>query len=235
MEGKMRIAVTGYSSFTWELVDQLRGQVGGQLYYVLPNRDLAMEAGLLDGVVAIGGDMTDTEVLDQLDLGHCHTFIAGSREEEANVLAALYAKNNGAQHVYARVFETKFMSLLEAVGVIPIQTSLTAAASTAIEVLKPKVAELVSLTRGQFDIEEVRVAEYPDLVGCRLGHLQGEYLHCIAVVRDGDISLAYDTEVTSGATLIVVYNRQIKRRLSQAIHRLASQAARRHKDGGGGF
>ena len=64
--------------------------------------------------------MTDTTVLDQLDLRACHTFIAGSREEEANVLSALYAKNCGHEFAYARVFNTKFMPLLDAVGVIPI-------------------------------------------------------------------------------------------------------------------
>jgi Trk K+ transport system NAD-binding subunit len=45
----------------------------------------------MDDVVAVHGDLTETAVLDQLDLAHCHTFIAASREVQDNILAALAA------------------------------------------------------------------------------------------------------------------------------------------------
>ena len=195
MSAKINIVIAGYSTFTWNLASQLRGQISGRLYFVLPDWDQAMEASLQGDVIGVRGDITDTDVLDQLDLPNCHTFIAGSREEEVNVLSALYAKNKGAQNACARVFETKFIPLLESVGVTPIQTSHTAAAFMAIGILKPAVADLVSLTQGQFDLEEILAADYPELVGCRLGNLQGEQLHIIAVATGGISVLGYNALV----------------------------------------
>lgn len=227
MSIRINVVIAGYSTFTWNLASQLRGQIGGRLYFVLPDWDQAMEASLQDDVIGVRGDITDTDVLDQLDLPSCHTFIAGSREEEANVLSALYAKNKGAQHACARVFETKFIPLLESVGVTPIQTSHTAAAFTAIDILKPAVAELVSLTRGQFDLEEILAADFAELVGCRLGNLQGEQLHIIAVAKGAKFFLGSSTQIDADSKLIIIYDRQIKRRLRQEIRKVASGAVQR--------
>jgi len=229
---KQNVVVAGYSTFAWALVLQLRGRIAGRLYFVLPDRDLALEASVYADVVAVHGEMTDTAVLDDLGLAQCHTFIAASREEQANVLAALYAQNHGARHVYARVFETKFMALLEAVGVTPLQTSQTAAAFTAVEILQPAVAELVSLTRGQFALEEIEASDYAELIGCRLGHLQGESLHIIAVAQNGAVSLAYNTVIQADALLILICNQQIKRRLPQELRKIAGQAAKRGRGAG---
>ncbi len=230
MKNKINVVVVGYSTFSWELVSQLKGQIGGRLYFVLPDREQALEAGLQEDVIAIQGDIIDTEVLDQLALEHCHIFIASSREDQANVLSALYAKNKGARHVYARVLETKFMPLLNAVGITPIQTSHVAASFTAISILKPAVAELVSLTAGQFSLEEIRAANYPELVGCRLGHLQGEQLHIIAVAQERQVWLNYNTIVAPDAMLIIIYNQQIKKRLHQELREVAARAAQRLKE-----
>ena len=226
-EKRLSVVIAGYSTFSWELAAQLKGQISGRLYYVLPDWDQAMEASLQGDVIGVRGDITDTDVLDQLDLANCHTFVAGSREEEANVLSALYAKNKGALNACARVFETKFIPLLDSVGVTPIQTSHTAAAFTAISILKPAVADLVSLTRGQFDLEEIQAADFAELVGCRLGNLQGEQLHIIAVAKEDKTWLSYDTLVEADSRLIIIYDRQIKRRLRQELRKVAANAVRR--------
>jgi trk system potassium uptake protein TrkA len=227
MSAKMNVVVAGYSTFSWELVAQLKDQIGGRLYFVLPDHDQAMEAGTQENVIAVCGEITDTDVLDQLDLEHCHTFVAGSREDQANVLSALYAKNQGAQHVYARIFEIKFAGLLESVGVKPVQTSHTAAAFMAISILKPDVAELVSLTRGQFDLEEIQAFDCAELVGCRLGNLQGEQLHIIAVAQSGNTFLSYNTLVEPDSRLILICNKQIQKRLYQELHQVALRARQR--------
>ncbi len=226
---KNNVVIVGYSTFSWELVSQLRGQIDGRLYFVLPDREQALEASLQENVIVIHGNLIDTEVLDQLDLAHCHTFIASSREDQANVLSALYAQNQGAQHIYARVLEPKFTPLLNAVGITPIQPSHVAATFTAISILKPAVAELVSLTAGQFSLEELQAANYPELVGCWLGHLQGEQLHVIAVAQGGQIWLSYNTVVAPDALLIIIYNQQIKKRLPQELRKVAVRAAQRLK------
>jgi Trk K+ transport system NAD-binding subunit len=228
----MNIVIAGYSTFTWALATQLGGETGRRVYFVVADPEHAMEASLQEGLVAIKGEITDTKVLDQLHLASCHTFVAGSRQDEANVLSALYAKNNGAQHVYARIFEIKLVSVLESLGITPIQTSHMAAASLAVRILKPAVSELVSLTQGQFALEEIRAGEFPDLVGCRLGNLQGEHLHIIAIAQEDNAWLSYDTLVEPDSKLIIIYDKTIQKRLVQELRQVAGQAARRLENKG---
>ena len=232
MAGKMNVVIVGYSTFSWELASQLKGQIGGRLYYVLPDWDQAMEASLQGNVIAVRGEITDTSVLDQLDLPNCHTFVSGSRQDQANVLSALYARNKGARHVYARVFEVQFVPLLESLDINPIQASHTAAASLAISILKPAVAELVSLSQGQFGLDEVQSNDIPALIGCRLGNLQGDQLHIVAVSKRGNTFLGYNTLIEPDSTLIVVYDEAIKRRLHQEVQQIAVQTKQRMSERG---
>jgi Trk K+ transport system NAD-binding subunit len=225
MAVETNVVVAGYSDFTWALVARLRGEVKGRLYYVLADADRAIEASLQVDVLGVRGEITDTDVLDELDLADCHTFVAGSEEEEANVLSALYAKNAGAHHVYARVFDVKLTHLLESVGITPVVTAHTAAGFMAVRILKPAVADLVSQTRGQFELEEIQASDFPELLGCRLGNLQGELLHIVAVAQGNQTWLSYNTLVEEDCRLIIIYDRQIRKRLRQEIRRVASVAA----------
>lgn len=225
---KGNIVVAGHSSFSWALVEELAPAIRGRLYFVLPDHDQATEASLEANVVAVHGQATDTDVLDQLDLAHCSAFIAATREDEPNILAALYAKQRGAERAFARVFHAEFMPLVSSLGVTPLQTSHTAAAFTALSLLKPSVSELVQLssTGGRFVLAEIEVADYPELVGCRLGNLQSEHLHIIAVAQEGDVHLGYTTVVARDAKLIVIHNREIGSRLSQEMRKVAAQATK---------
>jgi trk system potassium uptake protein TrkA len=228
---QVNIVIGGYSAFSWELAMQLRGQIGGRLYLVLADPQRAREASLVGDLIAVEGEITDTEVLDQLELDACHTFVAGSREDEANVLSALYAKNHGAQHVYARIFETKLAPLLESLGVLPVMTSHSAATSMAFSVLKPDVAALVNPAQGQFVLDQLKVSEFPELIGLRLGNLQGEQLHIIAVAQRGQTWLGYATTLEPEAKLIIMYDKAIRRQLRQELRKVASQARKRMSSG----
>jgi Trk K+ transport system NAD-binding subunit len=223
----VNVVIGGYSTFSWELAMQLKGQIGGRLYLVFADPERAREASLVGEIIAVEGEITDTRVLDQLGLDECHTFVAGSREDEANVLSALYAKNNGAQHVYARIFEAKLVPLLESLGVAPVLTSHTAAAFMALSILKPSVAALVSPTQGQLVLDQIRVSEFPELIGLRLGNLQGENLHIIAVAQRGCTRLSYTTTLDPEAQLIIMYDNAIRRQLRQELRKVASQAGKR--------
>jgi len=228
MSFKGNIVIAGHSSFSWALVEQLAPVIRGRVYFLLPDRDQATEASLEANVIGVHGQVTDTGVLDQLDLTHCSAFIASSREDEANILAALYAKQHGVQRSFARVFNPDFMPLVSSLGVTPLQTSHTAAAYTALSLLKPSVSELVQLSSdgGRFVLEEIEAADYPELVGCRLGDLHAEHLHIIAVAQGGGVYLGYATVVDRDATLIVMYDRQITSRLRQEMREVAAHAAR---------
>ncbi len=217
--------IAGYSDFSWELALQLKDQIRGRLYFMVAEEDVAREASLHEPLVAVHGEITDTDVLDQLDLPACDAFIAGSRDDERNVLAALYAKNQGVPHVYARIVDAKLCSLLRSLDITPIQTSRIAASALAVSMLKPAVDELVSLTRGQFDLAEIAVADVPELIGCRLGELQGEAFHVIATSKGGEITLSGSAIIDRGSVLILVYDNRIKKQVPHLLRRLAAKCA----------
>jgi len=223
------VVIAGHSSYSWAVVRALAPAIRGKVYFMLPDHDQATEASLEPNVVAVHGRITDTAVLDQLDLSRCAAFIASSREDEANIMAALYAKQCGVPITYARVFQPELMSLVASLGVTPLQTSHTAAAFTALRLLKPSVSALVQMAPegGRFGLEEVETTDYPELVGCRLGDLHAENLHIVAVAQGDDVYLAYTTVIERDATLIVIYDRRITPRLRQEMRRVASEAARR--------
>jgi trk system potassium uptake protein TrkA len=220
MDKKINIVIAGESSFCWYLVNQLKDEVTGRLYFLLEDKQQAMEASLLENVIAISGDITDTEVLDQLDLRNCHTVVVGSKEERANIMAALYAKNEGAQHVYARVFEEKVSKLLESLGVTPIITAYTAAAFSAISILQPSVARIVNLTEDNFVMVEIEADQFSELIGQRLGNLHSEHLHVIALKNNHTISLGYEDKVEVGSTLIAICDRQIRGKITQEVRKI---------------
>lgn len=226
MNKKINIVVAGDSSFSWYLVNQLKDEVSGRLYFVLEDKEQAMEASLLNNVIAVTGDITDTAVLDQLELAECHTVVIGSKEERANIMAALYAKNEGAQHVYARVFEEKVSKLLESLGVTPIITAYTAAAFSAVSILQPSVARIVNLTEDNFSMAEIEADQYPELIGQRLGNLHGEHLHVIALKNHQNILLGYNHKVQVGSKLIAIYDKQIKGKIPQEVRRIIDLIAK---------
>ena len=208
---------------------QLAPVVRGRLYFILADEDKALEASLEENVVAVRGQITDTEVLEQLDLPQCDVFVAGSREDEPNILAALYAKQQGAARVFARVFQADFMPLVASLGVTPLQTSHMAASFTALQLLKPAVARLVSMSTegGRFALAELDAVDYPELLGCRLGNLQGEQLHVVAVAEGDRLQLGYATLVERGTKLIVIYDKAIGSSLKHEMRKVAAQATHR--------
>ena len=120
---KGNVIVAGHSSFSWAVLRSLATNVTGKVFFVLPDHDQATEASLEPNVVAVHGRITDTVILDGLDLARCAAFIASSREDEANIMAALYAKQKGVERAYARVFQPELMPLVSSLGVTPLQTS----------------------------------------------------------------------------------------------------------------
>jgi hypothetical protein len=90
----------------------------------------------------------------------------------------------------------------------------------------------VSVTQGQFNLGEIEVRRFPELVGLRLGNLrggnlQGGNLQVIAAAQGGRTWLFYSTVVERDAKAIIIYNKGIKRQLRQEPAKVAAQAARR--------
>jgi len=77
--------------------------------------------------------------------------------------------------------------------------------------------------RGQFDLEEIAVTNFPEFAGCRFGHLQGEDFHVIAAAKDADILLCGNTVVGAEPVCILVYDNRIKKQLPQLLQRLAGK------------
>lgn len=55
----------------------------------------------LDNIEIVHGDCTDSEFLQELNIGHCQCFIAASKDIEDNIMSCILAKTEGAKNVTA--------------------------------------------------------------------------------------------------------------------------------------
>ncbi len=125
--------MAGDSSFSWYLVNELKDEVTGRLYFVLEDKEQAIEASLLENVIAITGDITDTKSWTSWTWQSA-TPSSWVPRKSAPTSWPPYMPKKKRPHVYARVFEEKVSNLLESLGVTPIITAATAASFSAVDI-----------------------------------------------------------------------------------------------------
>ena len=106
------------------LVAQKLSQTGARVQMIERDPDRArVLAERLDGIRVLNGDITDSDVLDEADLPRIELVAALTGEDDANVLASVYAKSAGVPETIAVVHRLNFLSLLDQVGVCLLYTS----------------------------------------------------------------------------------------------------------------
>lgn len=71
---------------------------------ILVSSDIAIgqkAADKLKKIEVVHGDCTDSEFLQELNIGHCQCFIAASKDIEDNIMSCILAKTEGAKNVTA--------------------------------------------------------------------------------------------------------------------------------------
>ncbi len=188
------------------IAEKLRG-TGARVQIIERDPDRArLIAEKLDGVRVLQGDITDSDVLDEADLPRIELVAALTGEDDANILASVYAKSAGVPETIAVVHRLNFLDLLDQVGVDAALSPRTATANGVLRFVRGDVAQVTTFLQGEVELLEFEIHSGSRADGssiCDLG-LPRDVL-IAAVVRDGRAQIARGrTELRKGDHVIVM-------------------------------
>jgi trk system potassium uptake protein TrkA len=155
-------------------------------------------------MTVVNGSPVDPDLLNQLELEHCDVFISATMREETSILAALYAKKYGVPRIFVKVNTHDTKAILEQLEMTPIDTDDAAAHNVVLEVAEPLIANLVGIGKGQFDVREKKVSDFPNLWGKRLGDIEGKFFNVIALFQEEKFQLSGDTILNEDDSMIII-------------------------------
>jgi trk system potassium uptake protein TrkA len=116
-------------------------------------------AETLDGVLVIEGDITDAELLSAEEAGTYDAVAALTGEDDANILACLYAKSLGARETIATLHRLSLRKLLEDVGIDVALSPRTASANGVLRFVRGGVAKVATFLAADFEVIELEVKD----------------------------------------------------------------------------
>ena len=192
---------------TSELVGEKLRHTGSRVQLIERDADRARKlAETLDGVRVLNGDITDSDVLDEADLPRVELVAALTVEDDANVLASVYAKAAGVPETIAVVHRLNFLSLLDQVGVDAALSPRTATANGVLRFVRGDVAQVATFLQGGAEMLEFELHGGSVADGQTIGDLKlPRDVLITAIVRDGKSQIARGrTTLCKGDHVIVV-------------------------------
>ena len=143
------------------------------------------------GALVLHGDITDIDVLAREDVGSFDAVVAATGEDDANVLACLYAKSEGASETIPVVHRLSLLPLLEQVGIDAALSPRTASANMVLRMVRGDVTAVATFLQGNVEVLEFAVGAGSQADGSLVRdlHLPGQML-LAAIVRDGKARIA---------------------------------------------
>ena len=138
--------------------------------------DLASE---LDALV-ICGNGSDKKILDEANIGDADVFVAATGNDESNILACIMANDYDLKKIIARVTDPNHEKVFFKIGVdAVVSPELTAASYLEKVIIRPKVADLVVLGKGDAEIIDITVAN-KQVVGKKISEINPteDYMIC---------------------------------------------------------
>lgn len=172
---------------TAELLAQRLAGRGVDVVIIERDHDRARQlAETLDDAMVLEGDVTDASLLEEADVGRFDAVVALTAEDDANILACLYAKSGGAGETIAVVHRLALLNLLTEVGIDVALSPRTATANGVLRFVRGGVAKVATFLHGEAEILELEVAVDSPADGALVKDL-GLPTNVIiaAIVRDG--------------------------------------------------
>ena len=160
----------------------------------------------LDEAMVHEGDITDADFLDEVEVGQFDMVVALTGDDDANILACLYAKSQGAGETVAVVHRLALLKLLGDVGIDVALSPRTATANGVLRFVRGDVTAVETFLQGNAEVLELEVtvdsladgAQVKDL-GLPKDVLIG------AFVRDGKAEIARGPSRLRGHDHIVAF------------------------------
>jgi trk system potassium uptake protein len=177
---------------TAEVVAQELGGRGADVVVVERDPERARElAERLDRPLVLEGEITDADLLADADVGLFDVVVALTGEDDANILACLYAKLEGARETIAVVHRLSLLGLLEQAGIDVALSPRTASANGVLRFVRGGVAQVATFLQGEVEVLELEVSKGSPADGAVVAELRlPKDVLVGAVVRDGKAQIA---------------------------------------------
>ncbi len=165
-------------------------------------RDLAER---FRGPLVINGDITDADLLVEEDVGSFDAVVALTGEDDANILACLFAKSQGAAETVAVVHRLSLLPLLDEINVDAALSPRTASANGVLRFVRGDVTAVATFLEGDAEVLETVVRPGTAADGAVVADLRmPKDVLLGAIVRDGRARIARgDSELAAGDHVIV--------------------------------
>lgn len=203
-----RVMVLG-GGRTGQLIARGLEHRGTQVLVVDRDENRAKElAEELDRATVVRGDITDSALLHEEGVGVADVVVALTGEDDANILACLYAKSEGARETIAVVHRLELLPLLHRVGVDVALSPRTASANAVLRAVRGGgIAAVATVLEGDAEVIELVVAPDSRADGACLAdlHLPKDVL-VGAVVRDGKGQIARGRTKLQARDRLVIFS-----------------------------
>lgn len=161
----------------------------------------------LDWVTVINGDPTDRGVFDEENLAQADVFISLLEEDEANIVAAVFAKTRGVERAFTVVQKSKFIDVALDIGIDRTFSTRREAAREIESVLRTEPVQIVgTIAAGAVDVYQMRVEATSPVLGRRLRDLplSPDWIVAALARVDEVFVPGADDQVNQHDTLLVV-------------------------------
>lgn len=168
------------------------------------------------GVTVIHGDGTDLALLTDYDVGSFDMFAAVSGEDEINLMAALLAKNHGAQRTATVVHRPDYIDIHQQLGINSVLSPRQLASDHVLRFVRHReLKSVATLEGGRAQVLEIRALEGARAIGVTVQNLRiprGAIL--CAILKGAQI------EIPTGSSVIHAGDTVIALATERAYHRL---------------
>lgn len=146
-------------------------------------------AGELDALV-ICGNGTDIRTLEEANISDADVFVAATGNDEANLLSCILVKDYKIKKIIARVSNPDHEDAFKKVGIDDvISPELTAASYLEKLIIRPKIADLIIIGKGNAELLEIMVKN-KNVIGKRIMDVSPTDDFIIAALyKNGEITI----------------------------------------------
>lgn len=165
-------------------------------------------AGELDALV-ICGNGTDIKTLDEANISDADVFVAATGNDEANLLSCILVKDYNIKKIIARVSNPDHEDAFKKVGIDDvISPELTAASYLEKLIIRPKIADLIIIGKGNAELLEIMVKN-KNIIGKRIMDVSPTDDFIIAALyKNGEITIPKkDNIINDGDRISVLVKR----------------------------
>jgi trk system potassium uptake protein len=162
-------------------------------------------AAELDAMI-ICGNGTDTKTLEEADIKSADVFVAAAGNDETNLLACILVKDYNVPKIITRISDHTHTKAFKNAGIdFAISPELTAASYLEKIILRPKIADLVVLGKGDAELLDVSV-ENNKVIGKKIGDISPtkDYI-IVSLHENGNITIPMmDTIIEKGCKISIL-------------------------------